>query len=273
MANPGFPRWGWWGQPKLGAPTYYLNKCFQKTAWKWKQIGPGASLVSLLWSDNACLYDINDIQKNGRIWSITQIRKYNLNTKNLCNDSKELWRVNQLCMYMICLGELLYRTIWNINCQQCSPSLRRQRRNPAATAHIHLQVSIYFSYPSLMATFFKKEIDWYPCFVDFWRHLPWVSKPGWIPLLHASSPVCNRFLKYTPGATPADTLDGQHGNQLHSQHAYSSGWKGFGHRFLWLVPHGNSEFSDFVSFLWLRMNFTVRNIKCMNFQTVWRQMS
>ena len=44
-----------------------------------------------------------------------------------------------------------------------------------------------------------------PC-QDFLRHLPWVSKPGWILPLPASSP--------TASATPDKTLGGQHGSQL-----------------------------------------------------------
>ena len=43
---------------------------------------------------------------------------------------------------------------------------------------------------------------WYPC-LDFWWRLPWVSKPGRFPCLHASSPVHNGFLRFTSGATPA----------------------------------------------------------------------
>ena len=42
--------------------------------------------------------------------------------------------------------------------------------------------------------------------LDFWPCLPWVSKPGWVPCLHALSPVCNEFLRFTTGATPADLL-------------------------------------------------------------------
>ena len=42
--------------------------------------------------------------------------------------------------------------------------------------------------------------------LDFWRSLPWVSKPGWIPHLHASLPAHNRCLRFTSGATPADFL-------------------------------------------------------------------
>ena len=41
---------------------------------------------------------------------------------------------------------------------------------------------------------------------DFWWHLPWVSKPGWIPCLCAPSPVWDKFIKFTSGATPADLL-------------------------------------------------------------------
>ena len=40
--------------------------------------------------------------------------------------------------------------------------------------------------------------------LDFWSRLLWVSKPGWIPRLHALSPACNEFLRFTSGATPAD---------------------------------------------------------------------
>ena len=42
--------------------------------------------------------------------------------------------------------------------------------------------------------------------LDFWWHLPWVPNPGWIPHLHASSPVHNRCLRFTSGVTPADLL-------------------------------------------------------------------
>ena len=34
----------------------------------------------------------------------------------------------------------------------------------------------------------------------------WVSNPGWIPHLHASSPMHNRCLRFSSGATPADLL-------------------------------------------------------------------
>ena len=43
--------------------------------------------------------------------------------------------------------------------------------------------------------------------LDFWRRLPWVSKPGWIPHLHALLPACNKFLRFTSGATPADYIE------------------------------------------------------------------
>ena len=46
---------------------------------------------------------------------------------------------------------------------------------------------------------------WYSCFGLLW-HLPWVSKPGWIPRLRASSPVHSGCLRFTSGATPADPL-------------------------------------------------------------------
>ena len=42
--------------------------------------------------------------------------------------------------------------------------------------------------------------------LDFWWCLSWVSKSGWIPCLHALSPACNGFLRFTSGATPADLL-------------------------------------------------------------------
>ena len=57
VADPGFPRRGG-GVPtsKVGAQTYYLIKCFPKTAWKWKNLDPGgghASLASPLRSASA----------------------------------------------------------------------------------------------------------------------------------------------------------------------------------------------------------------------------
>ena len=42
--------------------------------------------------------------------------------------------------------------------------------------------------------------------MDFLWDLSWVSKPERIPHLRASSPACNRFLRFTSGATPADYL-------------------------------------------------------------------
>ena len=42
--------------------------------------------------------------------------------------------------------------------------------------------------------------------LDFWWHLPWVSKPGWIPHLHALLPARNEFLRFSSGATPADCI-------------------------------------------------------------------
>ena len=42
--------------------------------------------------------------------------------------------------------------------------------------------------------------------LDFWWHPAWVSKPGWIPWLCASSPEFNEFLSFTFGVTPADLL-------------------------------------------------------------------
>ena len=41
---------------------------------------------------------------------------------------------------------------------------------------------------------------------DTWWHLSWVSKLGLIPYLHASSPACNGFLRFTSGGTPANFL-------------------------------------------------------------------
>ena len=49
--------------------------------------------------------------------------------------------------------------------------------------------------------FLKKNLEDFSSFcgaadtpvLDFWWRLPWVSKPEWIPRLHASSPVCNGF--------------------------------------------------------------------------------
>ena len=42
--------------------------------------------------------------------------------------------------------------------------------------------------------------------LDFWWRRPGVSKPGWIPHLHAFLPACNGFFRFTSGATPADIL-------------------------------------------------------------------
>ena len=42
--------------------------------------------------------------------------------------------------------------------------------------------------------------------LDFWLYLLWVSKSGWIPWLHTSSPSCNGALRFTCGVTPADSL-------------------------------------------------------------------
>ena len=43
--------------------------------------------------------------------------------------------------------------------------------------------------------------------LDFWWRLSWVSKPGWIPCLHALLPACNEFLRLISGATPADCIE------------------------------------------------------------------
>ena len=67
--------------------------------------------------------------------------------------------------------------------------------------------------------FFKKILEYISPFygatdirvLDFWWHLLWTSKPGWISHLHASLPGCNGFLRFIW----VDTywlLDGQHGN-------------------------------------------------------------
>ena len=42
--------------------------------------------------------------------------------------------------------------------------------------------------------------------LDFWWDLPWVSKPGWITHLYASSPVHSGCLRFTSGVTLADLL-------------------------------------------------------------------
>ena len=42
--------------------------------------------------------------------------------------------------------------------------------------------------------------------LDFWWHLPWVSKSKWIPFLHASSPMCNGILRFTFDVITADLL-------------------------------------------------------------------
>ena len=57
--------------------------------------------------------------------------------------------------------------------------------------------------------------------LDFWWHLIWVSKPGWIPFLHASSPLCNGFHRFTSGATPADHLVAGHAAEPFDPHSCS----------------------------------------------------
>ena len=42
--------------------------------------------------------------------------------------------------------------------------------------------------------------------LDFCLNMPWVSKSGWVPHLCTSLPACNKFCRFTPGATPADLL-------------------------------------------------------------------
>ena len=42
--------------------------------------------------------------------------------------------------------------------------------------------------------------------LDLWWYGPWVSKPGWIPCLCASSPSCNGFLRFIYGVTPTNLL-------------------------------------------------------------------
>ena len=49
---------------------------------------------------------------------------------------------------------------------------------------------------------------WYPC-LDFCWHLPWVSKPGWIPPFDTSLPACNGLLIFNTHWP----LDGQHGSR------------------------------------------------------------
>ena len=41
--------------------------------------------------------------------------------------------------------------------------------------------------------------------LDFWWHLSWVSKPGWISCLCAFSPVV--IIRFTSGVTPADCME------------------------------------------------------------------
>ena len=43
--------------------------------------------------------------------------------------------------------------------------------------------------------------------LDFWWCLLWVSRPGWIPSLCASSPVHSEFLRFTSGVTPANCIE------------------------------------------------------------------
>ena len=47
VADLEFPRrWGEGGgapTPNVGTPTYYLVKCFLKTAWKWNKLDPGGA--------------------------------------------------------------------------------------------------------------------------------------------------------------------------------------------------------------------------------------
>ena len=41
--------------------------------------------------------------------------------------------------------------------------------------------------------------------LDFWWHLPWVPKPGWILHLCSSLPTYNVFLRFTSSVPPADS--------------------------------------------------------------------
>ena len=68
---------------------------------------------------------------------------------------------------------------------------------------------------NVLQLFFKKILEDISPFrgatdtpvLDFWWHLPWVSKLGWIPHLCALSPVCNEFQRFTSGVTPADCIE------------------------------------------------------------------
>ena len=42
--------------------------------------------------------------------------------------------------------------------------------------------------------------------LDLWWHLPWISKPGWIPCMCALSLVYNEFLRFISGATPDNLM-------------------------------------------------------------------
>ena len=52
--------------------------------------------------------------------------------------------------------------------------------------------------------FFKKNLR--TSVPSVFGRLSWVSKPGWILCLHASSPTFNSFLRLTSGVTPAYLL-------------------------------------------------------------------
>ena len=73
---------------------------------------------------------------------------------------------------------------------------------------------VFFSRNSFFSFFYKffgghKCFLWghrYPCRFGLLVTSPWVSKPAWIPRLHALSPVCNGFLKFTSSVTPANFL-------------------------------------------------------------------
>ena len=65
---------------------------------------------------------------------------------------------------------------------------------------------------SFCCCFFRKNCGGHESFcgatntpvLDFRWCLSWISKPGWLPRLHASTAAHNGCLRYTSGATPAN---------------------------------------------------------------------